>query len=174
MEKEIFNQMPPKMTVSKGLKGWFVTANFNVAEVDGGFTCESATGFVDHTPTINDAIAVAMEYINAKTDARILTGYKWQLLHGQSAGFLVDVYLSKENRENIKAKYDLARTKPELVPFPLKYKVSEEEDTTPIYEYFENVSELGAFHVGSLNFIDGCINDGWTEKDAIRAWLLEE
>ena len=172
-EKEILEKMPLKMTVSKGPKGWFVTANFNVVAVEGGFTCDSATACIDRPPSLNDAIAVAMDFINSKTDARILSGYQWSVLHGKDSGRMVNVYLSKENRENIKAKYDLAISKPELVPFPLKYKISEEEDTTPIYEYFQNASELEAFHIGSLNFIDSCINEGWSEKDAARAWFNE-
>ena len=173
-EKQIFQEMPQKMVVCRGSKNWFLTVNFNIVAVDGGYQCDSVTTILDHLPTINDAVTVAMEAINAKTDAKILRGYQWVLRHGEDAGCLVNVYLSKENRENFKTKYDLAINKPSSVTFPIKYKVSEGDGATPFYEHFENTEELEDFYIGSVNFIEQCVNDGWTEKDAVRDWLLEE
>lgn len=171
-EKQIFQEMPQKMVVCRGFNNWFLTVNFNIVAVDGGYQCDSVTTILDHLPTINDAINVAMEYINAKTDDKILNGYQWVLLHGQDAGSLVNVYLSKENRENFKTKYDIASKKSSFNAF--RYKISEGSGSSPIYEYFETLAELEDFYIGSVNFIEQCVNDGWTEKDAVRAWLLEE
>ena len=88
--------------------------------------------------------------INARTDEKILSGYEWTILHG-----------------NYKAKYDTAKDDPELITWPSKFKVSENDDLTPVYEYFANVAELKAFYYGGLNYIEQTVNAGWAEKDAI-------
>jgi hypothetical protein len=105
--------------------------------------------------------------INARTDEKILSGYEWTILHGDDAGKTVKVWLSAENKENYKAKYDTAKDDPELITWPSKFKVSENDDLTPVYEYFANVAELKAFYYGGLNYIEQTVNAGWAEKDAI-------
>ena len=105
--------------------------------------------------------------INARTDEKILSGYEWTVLHGDDAGKTVKVWLSAENKENYKAKYDTAKDDPELITWPSKFKVSENDDLTPVYEYFAGIAELKAFYYGGLNYIEQTVNAGWAEKDAI-------
>ena len=113
---------------------------------------------------VKDAI---IKDINDRTDAKILNGYQWTVLHGADTGRTVNVWLSAENKENYKAKYDTAKDDPELITWPTKFKVSENEDKTPVYEYFANVNELKAFYYGGLAFIETAVNEGWAEKDGI-------
>ncbi len=115
-------------------------------------------------PMVKNAI---LGDINAETDAKILSGYEWTILHGDDAGKTVKVWLSAENKENYKAKYDTAKDDPELITWPSKFKVSENDDLTPVYEYFANVAELKAFYYGGLNYIEQTVNEGWAAKDAI-------
>ena len=113
---------------------------------------------------VKDAI---IKDINDRTDARILNGYQWTVLHGDDAGKTVNVWLSAENKENYKAKYDTAKDDPELITWPTKFKVSENDDKTPVYEYFAGITELKTFYYGGLSFIETAVNEGWAEKDAI-------
>lgn len=117
--------------------------------------------------SLQDVKKAILDDINARTDEKILFGYEWTVLHGDDAGKTVKVWLSAENKENYKAKYDTAKDDPELITWPSKFKVSENDDQTPVYEYFANVAELKAFYYGGLNYIEQTVNAGWTEKDAI-------
>ena len=118
-------------------------------------------------PNLEAVKKAVIDDINARTDEKILSGYEWTVLHGDDAGKTVKVWLSAENKENYKAKYDTAKNDPELITWPSKFKVSENDDLTPIYEYFDNIAELKAFYYGGLNYIEQTVNAGWVEKDSI-------
>lgn len=105
--------------------------------------------------------------IDADTDEKILNGYEWTILHGDDEGKAVKVWLSKENQNNFKAKHDAAKEYPDLVTFPMKYKVSEDENEKAIYEVFESFEELARFFVGGLGYIETCYQAGWAIKDSI-------
>lgn len=110
--------------------------------------------------------------IDAQTDAKILNGYQWTILHGDDTGKMVNVWLSAENQTNYKAKHDTAVQYPNLVEFPMKFKVSEIEDEeahikTPVYEIFQNINELAQFYLGGLAYIERTVNEGWARKDSI-------
>lgn len=115
--------------------------------------------------------------IDEQTDEKILNSYQWEVLNGEDEGLVVNVWLSKENQSNFKAKHDVAKEYPNLVTWPMKYKVSEiEEDgkKRPVYEYFQNIEELVQFYIGGLNYIEECYNAGWVRKDSIDLDPYEE
>lgn len=102
--------------------------------------------------------------INAKTDAKILNGYEWEVLHGEDAGSTVKVWLSAENQENFKAKHDLALAYPQLTTWPVTYKISEHTDKSPVYEHFANIEELARFYLGGVAYIEQTLQEGWQKK----------
>ncbi len=117
--------------------------------------------------SLADVKQAIIDDIDARTDEKILSGYEWTVLHGSDAGKTVKVWLSAENKENYKAKFDMAKDDPELVTWPAKFKISENDDKTPVYEYFEDFTELKTFYYGGLGYIEQTVNEGWAEKDAI-------
>ena len=116
-------------------------------------------------PNINDVKEAIIADIDADTDAKILSGYQYQIKHGVDEGKVVDVWLSRENQENFKAKHDAAKEYPALVKFPMKYKISEDENKKALYEEFQNLEELAEFYLGGVAYIESCLNEGWETKD---------
>lgn len=110
-----------------------------------------------------------IEAIDARTDAKILTGYQWTVLHGDHAGQTVNVWLSTENQANYKAKHDLALAYPHLVTFPIRFKISEDAEKKAIYEEFQDISELATFYLGGVSYIEHCLDEGWKEKDSVKS-----
>jgi len=111
--------------------------------------------------------------IDACTDEKILNGYEWTILHGDDEGKTVKVWLSKENQNNFKAKHDAAKEYPNLVAFPMKYKISEDSDEKAIYEVFQSFEELVQFYLGGLAYIESCYQEGWEVKDGIDFSVYE-
>lgn len=105
--------------------------------------------------------------IDADTDANILSGYQWTVLHGDDEGKVASVWLSKENQMNYKAKHDAARDYPDLVTFPMKYKIAETEESVDVYEEFQDINELAQFFIGAISHIESCVNAGWARKKSI-------
>lgn len=105
--------------------------------------------------------------IDNQTDEKILCTYPWTVLHGDDAGKSIKVWLSKENQNNFKAKHDAALVYPDLVRFPMTYKISEDENKNAIYEVFESIQELAHFYLGGISYIQQCYEDGWARKGAI-------
>ncbi|MBR4314218.1 MAG: hypothetical protein IKP66_04835 [Lachnospiraceae bacterium] len=108
--------------------------------------------------------------IDAQTDAKILDGYQWTILHGDDAGKTINVWLSKENQSNFKAKHDTATQYPQLTTYPIVYKVGEVEEDglkRPVYEHFQDVNELAQFYLGGLAYIEQTLAEGWQRKDSI-------
>lgn len=128
----------------------------------------------DGVPSFEQAKKAIIEDINARTDERILCGYEWTVLHGEDEGTIAKVWLSKENQENFKAKHDAALTYPNLVTFPMTYKIGESDDGAPIYEHFQSIEELAQFYLGGLVYIERCYNEGWQKKDNIDWTPYEE
>lgn len=126
-------------------------------------------------PTLEQIKEAIDADIDSQTDEKILNGYQWTILHGEDQGNVVKVWLSKENQNNFKAKHDVAKEYPNLVTWPMKYKVSEDAETKrPIYEYFDNMEELVQFYIGGLNYIETTYNAGWDRKDGIDMEAYEE
>ena len=108
-------------------------------------------------PTAEHIKATVLNGINAKTDARILTEFKWD---GKP------VWLSNENQFNFKAAYDLAlQTQGETLP--MTFKLGETQNGEPVYHEFKDVEELTQFYASAIAHIHKCLTEGWAEKDCI-------
>lgn len=109
------------------------------------------------TVTFEEIKEAILSDINAQTDAQILTGFVWNDKL---------VWLSSENQFNFKAAYDLAvQTKGKSLP--VKFKLGEQEDGTPVYHTFEAMTEFTDFYTSAIAFINQCLNEGWERKDNI-------
>lgn len=117
--------------------------------------------------SVRDAIIAD---IDAQTDEKILNGYQWTVLHGDDANKTINVWLSKENQSNFKAKHDTATQYPQLTTWPIVYKIGEVEEDglkRPVYEHFQDVNELAQFYLGGLAYIERTLSEGWVRKDSI-------
>lgn len=101
--------------------------------------------------------------INADTTARIIGGFDYTVLHGAQQGTEVKVWLSKENQSDFHAMHQNA----DGLTFPLRYKVGELEDGTPVYEEFADAEEMHAICVSTTAHVLACQQAGWATKDAI-------
>lgn len=137
-----------------------------------GYGEEDGQGFdyrhvFDHNPTKEEVHDVLIAHIDACTDEKILTGWRWQILHGEDAGKIAKVWLSAENQTNYKSCHDAVHDYPELVEFPIRYKVGEDSDRKALYENFENLQELAQFYLGGTAYIRATLTAGWIEKDGL-------
>jgi hypothetical protein len=107
--------------------------------------------------TLADVKTAIIDDINARTDAKILSGLVW---NGKP------VWLSQENQFNFKAAYDLA-VQTQGATLPVTFKLGEAEDGTPVYHTFETMEDSTDFYTAAVNHIHQCVADGWTEKDGI-------
>ena len=111
-------------------------------------------------PELQEIKNKILDYFNTKTDSKILTGFIWTPENGTP----INVYLSSENQFNYKAAYDLAfQTKGESLPFRLKFG----ETDTPQYYDFTDMEVFSDFYYKCINYINTCLQEGWTEKDSI-------
>ena len=137
-----------------------------------GYGEEDGQGFdyrqtFDHHPTKEEVHDILIAHIDSCTDEKILTGYRWKILHGDDAGKIAKVKLSAENQTNYKANHDAAHDYPDLVEFPIRYKVGEDSDRKALYENFDNLQELAQFYLGGIAYIRQTLNQGWQEKDGL-------
>lgn len=153
----ITEEMPPRLDLSRGISKWYVTVNINIEKVDEGYSYESVTAVLDEYPKRSDVVKMVNDYINAKTDQHILSGFVWRD---------IPVWLSSENQFNFKCAYDLAY-QTNGASLPAKYKLGEDADGQPVYYNFTNLSTFQDFYLGCIGWIQKCINDGWAEKDGI-------
>ena len=126
-----------------------------------------------HKPTAEEIKDTIINWYDQQTDAAILSGYEWTVRHGASEGQTVKVWLSQENKENFKSKHDAARMYPQLVTFPMTYKISEDDERNAIYETFQSIDELAEFYLGGIAYIEQTVAKGWIKKDAIDLSLYE-
>ena len=108
-------------------------------------------------PSIEQVKVAVNADIDAQTDAKILNGYEFT---PDGASEPITVWLSKENQTNFSEAHRL-----EIVP--IKFKLNETEDKHPIYHIFETFEELDRFYKSGVQYINQCLNEGWTRKDAI-------
>jgi hypothetical protein len=128
----------------------------------------------NHHPSPDEIREIIVSQIDANTDAKILTGYQWTILHGdltkpeeaRHVGETVNVWLNMENQNNYKEAHRLACLDASKV-VPVKFKVSQDSKKNAIYETFETFDELNAFYMGAFAFIKNVLDDGWDEKDNI-------
>lgn len=130
--------------------------------------------------SFNEVCDAIIEDINARVTEKIVTGYTWKVLHGEDEGLVANVWLSTENQTNYKAKHDTALQYPQLVEFPMQYKIGEQEvqqqgeedertetKKRAVYEYFANIQELAQFYLEGVSFIESCYKEGWAKKDSM-------
>ena len=126
-----------------------------------------------HRPTAEEIKTTITDWYDRQTDAAILSGYEWAVRHGPNEGQTVKVWLSQENQNNYKAKHDAARMYPQLVTFPMTYKISEDEKRNAVYETFQDIDELAEFYLGGIDYIEQCVKRGWQKKGALDMALYE-
>ena len=111
----------------------------------------------DGKPTLASIRRAIEDDINARTDERILSGFVWESKN---------VWLSRENEFNFKAAYDIA-VQTEGTNIPIKFKLGESADGTPVYHTFRSLSSLQDFYMQAIAYIQQCLADGWQMKDSI-------
>lgn len=111
----------------------------------------------EHKPTKEEVLAVIVSHVNEQTDLKILTGYEW---NGKK------VWLSSENQFNFKAAYDLAVQSGGTM-LPVTFKLGEDGDCNAVYHTFETMDDFTDFFSKAIQWVNGCIADGWKEKDSV-------
>ena len=77
-----------------------------------------------------------------------------------------NIWLSEENQKNFSEAQRIASMTGGQ-SLPVKFKLGEDENGNPIYYTFTTVEELNGFYLAAVAFIQQCLNEGWTRKDAI-------
>lgn len=110
----------------------------------------------DHRPTADEIKALFVGLVNERVQQSILTGFTY----GDKP-----VWLSEENQLNF-------RSAPTV---PVRFKLGENIDGTPVYHTFTTQKELTAFNKAVADHIAACLNEGWNEKDAfdVEPYLRE-
>lgn len=110
----------------------------------------------DHRPTADEVRSLYVELVNSEVQQRILSGATFE---GKP------VWLSTENQLNF-------RSAPTV---PVRFKMGEEPDGSPVYHTFTTQEELEAFNKAVADYIATCLNDGWARKDAfdVEPYLRE-
>lgn len=158
MEKKIYEEMPLAFeeVVSVGIRTTIM--RFDIQEVDGHYECSEV--LLDHKePHLDRAHLkkVAIDYVNQKTDERILCGFVW---NG------INVWLSDENQRNFSEAQRVAMIT-NGQSLPMTFKLGEDADGNPVYHEFTSVEELTGFYLAAVAYINQCLNEGWQEKDSI-------
>jgi len=104
-----------------------------------------------YKPTMAEVKDFVFSVINAKTDEKILGGFVW---NG------VNVWLSAENQRNFSEAQRLGNV-------PVKFKLGEGDDGSPIYHTFSSTEELDGFYHEAAAYIQQCLQEGWNEKDGV-------
>ena len=111
----------------------------------------------DHLPDKAEARADIDGLVNGLTDAKILSGFKWEGM---------PVWLSAENQFNFKCAYDIA-VQTSGASLPAKYKLGEDDEGHAVYHTFETVEDFADFYFGCVEWVQQCINEGWEVKDGV-------
>lgn len=115
----------------------------------------------NHTPSVDEVKVVIKEAINRETERKIIEDFSWRG---------VPVWLSSENQFNYKAAYDLAM-QTNGASLPVKFKLG--TDTDPVYQVFDDLTDLFEFYSDALAHISSTIENGWAEKDKVDAMTFD-
>jgi len=140
--------------------------SFDLQRVDGEHATWHELYFYhkrDGKPTLTQIRAAITADINDRVRQRITSTLSWNQK---------PVWLSTENQQDWKAAYDRA-LQTDGANLPLKYKIGEQEDGTPVYHTFTSVNAFGDFWAACLQHIHQCLADGWQMKDEID-WSVYE
>lgn len=114
-------------------------------------------GYYDHQPTKEELKADIEAMINARCSDQILTGFTWSDK---------PVYLSLENQMNFKTAYDLA-VQTDGSNLPIKLKLGEDENGTPVYHTFKALTSFADFFQQSAKHTQDTLTSAWDEKDSV-------
>lgn len=137
-----------------GHKNWLLIFGFGNDEEIGGYNWRNN---YDHKPSMAELKADVDALVNSQTDEKILSGFVWNGL---------PVWLSTENQFNFKAAYDLA-VQSGGATLPVTFKLGEDEDGNALYHTFETMDDFKDFYSNAIQWVNGCIADGWKEKDSV-------
>lgn len=115
-------------------------------------------------PSIEQVKEAVVGNINKRTDGRILSGFTWNNK---------PVWLSEENQKNFSEAQRIA-VMTEGQSLPVKFKLGEDENGNPVYHTFTAVNSINQFYLSAVAYIQGCLTDGWEEKDSIEWSEYEE
>lgn len=104
-------------------------------------------------PSFADVKETIINQINSNIEERILTGFSYDGM---------PVWLSLENQNNFAA---IERN--ESLDYPIKIKLGEDKDGSPVYRAFATKTDFKNFSQEVSNWIFSVISDGWKEKDSI-------
>lgn len=144
-----------------GKKNWMLCYGYFNNDIEQGYEWRKN---YNHQPTEEEIKSDLVELIDAITDDKILNTFKWNNM---------PVYLSIENQMNFKAVYDLAVQTSDSI-LPVKFKLGENADGKIVYYTFDSLDVFTDFYTKAVNHIVTCVNEGWTEKDAIDYQKLLE
>jgi len=113
-------------------------------------------------PGFDAAKKAILADINARTDAKIISGFVWT----PEGGDPIHVWLSEENQRNFSEAQRIAASMPQAI-LPVTFKLGEQSDETPIYHTFETAEELTSFYLQAVAYINATLAEGWQEKDSI-------
>lgn len=133
--------------------------NFRNVQNEDGVEDENNVVFCEeifkYKPTLSEIKDTVNSWYNDQTNAKILSGYKWNKN---------TVWLSQENQLNYKTAFDTAyQTGGQNLP--VTFKLGEENN--PKYVQFNTLDELKSFHLGWTSFITSTVKEGWQLKDAV-------
>lgn len=117
----------------------------------------------DHKPSKEELKGDVEGLVNAITDQKILTGFKWNDKK---------VWLSLENQINFRAQYDLC-VQTDGASLPVKLKLGEDEDGNGVYHTFEGREEFSEFYAEQVTFVYDTLAEAWNEKEAFTQKLKE-
>ena len=98
-------------------------------------------------PSFEQVKAAVLADINERIKAKIVGGFVWNEQ---------PVWLSEENQMNFAQ-----------AVVPATFKIGETEDGTPIYQEFNTKTELKQFNEACVLWKQGCLSQGWIEKDSM-------
>lgn len=121
-------------------------------------------------PSFSEVKDAIIRDVNARTTARIISGFSYTVKHGAQAGTEVNVWLSSANQQDFHAMHQNA----DGLDFPVRYKIGELEGGTPVYEEFADAEEMHDVCKLTASHILACQQEGWAEKDSIDFTPYEE
>lgn len=112
--------------------------------------------------SLADVNAAIIADINARTDEKILSGFKFE----DNDGVERVVWLSAENQRNYSEAQRLADKAGSKNYEAVTFKIGEDEEGHACYKTFETLADLNNFYFAVFAYIKQCLADGWTEKDS--------
>lgn len=137
-----------------GVKNYLLIFGYGIDEDGNGYNMRKN---YDHKPTKTELKEDITQLIDGTTDSNILQGFRWNE---------VNVYLSTENQFNFKAAYDLA-VQSKGAMLPVTFKLGEDDGCNAVYHTFETMDDFTDFYSKAIQWVNGCIADGWKEKDSV-------